>query len=109
MPVMTAEPLALSRDDRAELERMARSTSLPHRTVRQAKALLWAADGVANEEIARRSEADADTVRNWRRRFEEQGVAGVGKIAKGRGRKSWLPEGTVAEVVRVTNTFVPPD
>jgi len=109
MPVMTAEPLALSRDDRAELERMSRSTSLPHRSVRQAKALLWAAEGMANEEIARRSEADADTVRRWRRRFEEQGVAGVGKIAKGRGRKSWLPEGTVAEVVRITNTLVPPD
>ena len=68
--------------------------------MRQAKALLWAADGVANEEIARRSEADADTVRCWRRRFEERGPAGVGTIDKGRGRKSWLPEGTVAEVVR---------
>jgi transposase len=109
MPVMTAEPLAVSRSDRAELQRMARSTSLPHRTVRQAKALLWAADGVANEEIARRCEVDADTVRRWRRRFEDKGVAGVGVIAKGRGRKSWLPEGTVAEVVQVTNTLTPPD
>lgn len=58
MPVMTAEPLAMSDADRCELERMARSTSLPHRYVRQAKALLWAADGVANEEIARRSDRD---------------------------------------------------
>src|SRR5450631_1366482 len=107
MPVMSAEPLAVSKDERVELERMARSTSLPHRTVRQAKALLWAADGVANEEIARRSEVDADTVRRWRRRFADKGVAGVGVIAKGRGRKSWLPEGTVAKAVRVTNTFVP--
>ena len=76
MPLIIAAPLALSRSDQAELERMARSTSLPHRTVRQAKALLWAADGVANEEIARRSEADADTVRCWRRRFEERGRRG---------------------------------
>jgi transposase len=109
MPVMTAEPLAVSGADRAALERMARSSSLPHRTVRQAKALLWAADGVANEEIARRSDVDADTVRRWRRRFEERGVEGVGVIAKGRGRKTWLPEGTVATVVRLTNTTVPPD
>src|SRR5271170_4057128 len=109
MPVMIAEPLALSRSDRTELERMARSTSLPHRTVRQAKALVWAAEGVANEEIARRSEVDADTVRRWRCRFEERGIAGVGTIDKGRGRKSWLPEGTVAEVVRVTNQLTPPD
>lgn len=109
MSLMTAEPLAVSREDRAELERMARSSSLPHRTVRQARALLWASDGVANEEIARRSEAAADTVRRWRRRFEEKGIEGVGTIAKGRGRKSWLPDGTVAEVVRLTNQTVPPD
>src|SRR3974377_457389 len=109
MPVMTAEPLTVSRGERAELERTARSPSLPHRTVRQGKALLWAAEGGANEEIARRSEVDADAVRRWRRRFEERGVDGVGVIAKGRGRKSWLPEGTVAEVVRLTMTTVPPD
>jgi hypothetical protein len=38
-------PLVLSDQDREQLERMARSSSLPHRSVRQAKALIWAADG----------------------------------------------------------------
>jgi len=33
---------------------MAASSVLPHRQVVQARALLWAGDGVANEEIARR-------------------------------------------------------
>ena len=55
-----------------------------------------------NEEIARRCAVDSDAVRRWRRRFSERGVDGVGVIADGRGRKSWLEEGTVAEVVRVT-------
>lgn len=64
---------------------------------------------VPNEEIARRSRVDSDSVRGWRRRFEEKGVDGVGVIAKGRGRRSWLPEGTVAEVVRVTQQELPPD
>lgn len=82
---------------------------LPHRAVVQAKALLWAADGVANEEIARRSDADSDTVRRWRRRFTRTGMAGVGVIAKGRGRKPRLAEGTVAEVVRVTQHERPAD
>jgi hypothetical protein len=50
---MIAESLAVSRSDRGAVERMARSTVLPHRTVRQARGLFWAADGVANEEIAR--------------------------------------------------------
>jgi transposase len=109
MPVMTAAPLAVTDEQRAALEKMARSTSLPHRTVTQSRALLWAADGEANEEIARRCGVDSDAVRRWRRRFEERGVDGVGMIAKGRGRKSWLPEGTVAEVMRVTLEETPTD
>jgi transposase len=109
MPVMTAAPLAMSDEQRSRLVDMARSSVLPHRTVMQSRALLWAADGVANEEIARRSGVDADTVRRWRARFAEKGVAGVGAIAKGRGRKSWLPPGTVAEVVRVSLEESPAD
>jgi len=108
MPIITAAPLILSDQDRDQLERMARSTSLPHRAVRQAKALIWAADGVPNAEVARRSGVDPDAVRAWRR-FEEKGVAGVGVIAKGRGRRSWLPDGTVAEVRRVTQQELAPD
>ncbi|MGH8926574.1 MAG: IS630 family transposase [Acidimicrobiia bacterium] len=109
MPVITAPALSLSDEQRHALEKMARSTSLPHRMVVQAKALLWAAEGVANEQIARGCEVDSDTVRRWRNRFAEEGVAGVGVIAPGRGRKPWLPEGTVAEVVRVTLEEIPED
>ena len=93
---MAAPALEVTDEQRAELVRMSRSTTLPHRRVLQAKALLLAAEGVANEEIARGSGVDSDAVRRWRKRFAEQGPAGVGVIAKGRGRKSWLPEGTVA-------------
>jgi hypothetical protein len=42
-------------------------------------------------------------------RFAAQGTAGVGTIAKGRGRKPALPERTVAEVVRVTQNEKPQD
>ena len=88
---------------------MANSSVLAHRKVVQARALLLAGDGVANQEIARLSGVDSDTVRRWRARFPEQGPAGVGVIAKGRGRKSSLPAGTVAEVVRLTMNEVPAD
>jgi transposase len=77
--------------------------------VTQAKALLLAADGVGTNDVARRLDTTDDSVRAWRRRFEVDGVAGVGRIAKGRGRKSWLPAGTVAEVVRVTLEEKPDD
>jgi transposase len=109
MPVVTAPALSLTATQRAALERMANSTSLPHRQVVQAKGLLWAGDGVANQEIARRCEVSPDAVRRWRTRFAEQGVDGVGKIAKGRGRKSPMSEGTVAEIVRVTCQEKPTD
>ncbi len=87
---------------------MASSSVLPHRQVVQAQALLWAADGVANEEIARRCRVDSDTVRRWRNRFTDKGVDGVGKVAEGRGRKSWLPGDTVQRVVELTLTGEPP-
>jgi transposase len=108
MPII-AQALPVSGEQRVELNRMARSTVLPYRVVVQAKGLLWAAEGVANEEIARRCGVDSDTVRRWRARFAERGPAGVGVIAKGRGRRSSLPPGTVAEVVRLTQHERPAD
>jgi hypothetical protein len=86
---MTAAALPVSDAQRVELERMAASTSLPHRQVVQARGLLWASEGVANEEIARR--CGVETVRRWRSRFADRGIGGVGRIAKGRGRKPGLP------------------
>ncbi|HSH61330.1 MAG TPA: IS630 family transposase [Acidimicrobiales bacterium] len=109
MPTLTAAPLKVMDEQRASLERMARSTSLSHRKVTQAKALLLAADGVATNEVARRCATTNESVRAWRRRFEQEGIDGVGRVAAGRGRKSWLPEGTVAEVVRVTLEETPDD
>src|SRR5258708_16507606 len=93
MPFVAAPALPVSVEQRVELVHMSRSTSLPHRTVLQARGLLWAADGVANQEIARRCRVDSDTVRRWRTRFAEKGVGGVCVNAAGRGRKSAVPAG----------------
>lgn len=109
MPVLVAEPLVMSDEQRAALERMQRSTSLAHRQVVQAKALLLAADGVATNEVARRCSTTDTSVRAWRRRFEAEGVEGVGRIAPGRGRRSWLPDGAVAAVVEDTRRNKPDD
>ena len=109
MPVVIAEPLSMSGEQREVLERMARSLSLSHRMVVQARALLLAADGVATNEVARRCQTTADSVLSWRRRFVVQGVDGVGRIAAGRGRRSWLPAGVVAAVVHDTLHTKPDD
>jgi transposase len=109
MPVLIAAPLPMSDDQRVALEVIARSTSSPHRQVVQAKALLLAGEGVATNEVARRCGTTDTSVRAWRRRFAAEGVDGVGRIAAGRGRKSWLPEGTVAKVVADTLGNQPDD
>ena len=107
MAVMIAAPLKVTCAQRAELERMARSSSLPHRVVVQSSALLLAADGVANEAIARECSTTADTVRRWRRKFEAGGVDAVGSIAAGRGRKPEIPQEVIDAIVDDTLHTVP--
>jgi len=106
---LAAPPLDVTSEQRAALRRLSRSTSLPHRTVQQARALLLCADGEAIYEIARRLEVAPNSVRQWRRRFEQEGIDGIGVIKPGRGRTSWLPDGTVAEVVDLTMNTLPDD
>jgi hypothetical protein len=66
MPLVIAAPLSMIAEQRSALEQMARSSSLPHGAVVQAQALLWAADGLANEEIGRRTVGGPPSV--WHRR-----------------------------------------
>jgi Helix-turn-helix domain len=82
MPSNIVAPLAVSDQDREQLERMARSTSLPHRNVRHAKAFIWGAEGVPNAEVARRCRVDPDAVRAWRRRFEEKALPELALLPK---------------------------
>jgi len=109
MPVVIAAPLEVTADQRCELELMARSQSLPHRRVRQARALLFAADGVANGEIARRLESIPKSVRRWRSRFESEGVESVGRIRSGRGRPPEIDAKRIEGIVTDTLRTVPDD
>ncbi len=104
-----AAQLILTDAQRVRLEAIAASPALSYRAVRQAKGLLDAAEGMANEEIGRRQGVSANTVRAWRKSLAGRGVVGVGVIAGGRGRRPWLPQGMVAEVVRVTLNEKPDD
>lgn len=86
MAVRTAPALSMTDEQRAELTRSAGLLTLSHRKVVRANVVVGRG-GVANEEIARRSGVDSDAVRQWRNRFAETGVAGVGVIAKGAGAR----------------------
>ena len=82
---MCAKPLVVSVEVRAELERVARSGSVSQRAARQARVLLSAVDGVANEETARRCGVTPNTVRAWRRGFEAGRVGVAGHRCRGAG------------------------
>ncbi len=101
--------MEVSAQARVELERMARSSVLPHRKVVQATALLELADGASVRSTAKLLRTYPNTVAAWRDRFLEAGVDGVGVIAPGRGRKRGIPPATVEAIVHDTLHTVPDD
>ncbi|MGH8950568.1 MAG: IS630 family transposase, partial [Acidimicrobiia bacterium] len=107
--VASAEALIVSDEDRVALEGLARSHTAPAREVRQARALLWAGEGVSNAEIARRCETNRPTIRRWRSRFESEGIGSVGRIRSGRGRPPEIDAHKIAAIVTDTVTTVPDD
>ena len=106
---MCAPPLMVDDQDRRVLERLSRSVSEPLRVVRQARALLSAADGVANEETARRVGVAPNTVRAWRRGFATGGLRWLGTVAPGRGPERSLTAEQEAAIVADTLHGEPPD
>lgn len=98
----------MTTEQRGALEEIARSTAREHREVRNAQALVFAAEGVANHEIARRVGVSVVTVRQWRERFGREGVACVGRVAPGRGRRVSLDPDLAERIVEATCTTRPP-
>lgn len=97
-----APALELLPGQRESLEVIAKSTSAQYRQVQRARALLLAADGVANTVIAEQVDATPKTVRAWRDRFVVEGLAQLGEVRAGRGRKPSIPQSTIDEVVHLT-------
>jgi len=87
--------LLVSAGQREVLESVARSQSAPHREVVRARALLMAADGLANTAIAQALSMSAASVSGWRARFAEEGLVKFGQVRQGRGRKKSIPQETI--------------
>ena len=69
--------------------------------------MLLAGGGIANTQIAKRVGVKAATVRAWRGRFAEEGLAKLGKVRAGRGRKSMIPQSKIDEIVELTRNGKP--
>ena len=97
-------PIKLTDEQRIELERRVRSQTLDARSVRRARIVLLAADGIGNHEIARRLEISRGQVISWRGRFAAGGVQAIESDLPRSGRK---PRIDAAEIVRMTTQTKP--
>jgi transposase len=101
-------PLSLSDGQRETLQALARSSTATHREVLRARALLAAGEGLANTAIAKQVGVAPSTVKAWRVRFVEDGLAGLATIRPGRGRKPTISDEKINEIVRATLEDTPP-
>ncbi len=97
-----AAALKLSDAQRDTLDVLARSTSASHQQVQRARVLRLAAAGEANTRIAERVGVTVVTVRAWRARFEQAGLADLGVVRAGRGRKPSIPDAKAEAIVHAT-------
>ena len=69
--------IELSGEERDELEGRAREVTAPWRDVQRARMILYAAEGLADIEIAARLDCHADSVSHRRRRFCAERLDGL--------------------------------
>jgi transposase len=102
-----APVITLSDADRQELQRWAKGRSVQVRQMLRAKIVLAAADGKDNQTIAAELQTNRLLVGQWRKRFAEQGLAGIAKDASGRGRKPVVRDSLVQKIVETTTRGKP--
>jgi transposase len=90
MPRTSPYRIVLSDKERIMLESMARSYTLPYWQVIRAQMVLMAAEGLRNDQIAARLRCGRDVVSQWRKRFFEWRLAGLGDRPR-RGRPPACP------------------
>ena len=73
----------LSTEERKELVWLARDGSAEHRVGRRANAILLLDDGLSCERVAEVLYLDDDTVRGWRKLYDERGIAGLERFDAG--------------------------
>ena len=77
MPSQSPYRIEPTDEQRAVLEKRARTRTAPHGEVLRAKIVLLASEALENKEIARRMDTTPQTVCKWRKRFYEEGLGGL--------------------------------
>jgi putative transposase len=81
MPAL-AKCIEIGEEDRAELERIVRSSAAEVRMVERAQIVLGAAEGRSAAEIGRLVGCAANTAQKWRSRFERDGIAALSDLPR---------------------------
>ena len=90
MPRQSPYKIVLDRATRETLERRGRKYTSAYRDVVRARIVLMAAKGMDNDEIALCLNTSRDVVSMWRKRFFEEGLAGLEERPR-RGRPAVFP------------------
>lgn len=97
MPTPFPPDVVLNDEQRLQLEKLVRAGSTPQALGFRARLVLRAAepDRPRNLEIAAEFGCDRQTVATWRRRFLEQGIAGLKDLPRPGRPRSFSPGGPV--------------
>lgn len=82
MPRRSPFQITLESEQKAALETIARRYTSPYRDVIRAKIVLYAAQGLPNDEIAQRLDTPRQVVSKWRKRFFEEGLTGLEELPR---------------------------
>ena len=96
MPRTSPYSITLADAERAELEARARRYTSPYSDVVRARIVLYAADGLGNDEIAARLDTPRQVVSKWRKRFYDERLAGLTDLPRGGRPPSFSPDVVVA-------------
>ena len=77
MPKKSPYNIVLTKEEERELQRRANKYTLPYYEVLRAKMILMAAQGMANDDIARTLSTRREVVSQWRKRFFELRLPGL--------------------------------
>lgn len=77
MPRKSPYVIELTADEKTRLESVSRKYTASYYSVVRAKIVLLAAQGIDNDEIARRLELPRQVASKWRKRFYEGRMAGL--------------------------------
>jgi hypothetical protein len=126
MPRKSPYVIRLSSAERDEPRRRAAKYTLPYFQVQRAKMILYAAEGLANDEIAQKLDTRREVVSLWRKRFFGGAFGGwkrkpvrvarelfpqklPGQVQHGRRRHKWHYDSGLARIIECSDRTSTPE